>query len=302
MAEISVLIPTYNDRVYPQVVRLQAQLEALAKSEGLRYEVVVGDDCSTDEAVRRDNAQVLALPYCRIMAEKSNVGRAAIRNHLAESAQYAWLLYLDAALYVPDGFVAGYIRHLGEAQVVCGGSMVDTLSQPQGLRYRYESAGASRFSAAARAQHPYRSFRTNNFMIARSLLLAHQMRADIRTYGYEDVLFGKSLEAEGASILHIDNPVCYRRLEQNGHYLRKVEESLHTLYAYRSELEGYSPLLDGVTRLAHYHLSGHLRRLYRLVRPFVLRNLKGENPSLFLFNVFKVGTYLQLASAAKSKH
>lgn len=301
MAEISVLIPTYNDRVYPQVLRLQEQLEQLAQSDGLRYEVVVGDDCSTDEAVRHDNEQVMALPHCRIMAEKSNVGRAAIRNYLAESAQYAWLLYIDAALFIPEGFVAGYVRHLGEAQVVCGGSMVDALSQPQGLRYHYESVSASRFSATARAHHPYRSFRTNNFLIARSVLLAHPLRADIRTYGYEDVLFGKTLELVGASILHIDNPVCYRRLEENAHYLRKVEESLYTLYAYRDELEGYSPLLDGVSRLAHYHLVGLLRVLYRWVRPTVLRNLKGRNPSLFLFKVFKVGTYLQLSSDAKRR-
>lgn len=301
MAEISVLIPTYNDRVYPQVLRLHAQLEQLAASDGLLYELVVGDDCSTDEAVRRDNAQLLSLPHCRIMAEQCNVGRAAIRNHLAQSAQYAWLLFIDAALFVPDGFVAGYVRHLGEAQVVCGGSMVDALSQPQGLRCHYESVSASRFSAAARARHPYRSFRTNNFMIARPLLLQHPLRADIRTYGYEDVLFGKTLETVGASILHIDNPVCYRWLEDNAHYLRKVEESLHTLYAYRDELEGYSPLLDGVSRLAHVHLVGLLRLLYRVVRPIVLRNLQGRNPSLFLFNVFKVGTYLQLSSDAKPK-
>ena len=301
MAEISVLIPTYNDRVYPQVLRLHDQLEQLAATDGLRYEIVVGDDCSTDEAVRCDNAQLLTLPHCRIMAERCNVGRAAIRNHLAQSAQYAWLLYVDAALFVPDGFVAGYIQCLGEAQVVCGGSMVDAHSQPQGLRYHYESVSASRFSAANRAHHPYRSFRTNNFLIARSLLLSHPLRADIRTYGYEDVLFGKTLEAVGASILHIDNPVCYRRLEENAHYLHKVEESLHTLYAYREELEGFSPLLDGVSRLDHVHLVGLLRVLYSVVRPFVLRNLKGRNPSLFLFNMFKVGTYLQLVSDAKPK-
>lgn len=301
MAEISVLIPTYNDRVYPQVSRLHAQLEQLAYSEGLHYEIVVGDDFTNDEAVWHDNLQVLALSHCRIMFEKSNVGRAAIRNHLAQSAQYPWLLFIDAALFVPDGFVAGYIRHLGEAQVVCGGSMVDALSQPQGLRYHYESVSASRFSAAARVHHPYRSFRTNNFLIARQLLLSHPLRADIRTYGYEDVLFGKTLEAVGATILHIDNPVCYRRLEENAHYLRKVEESLHTLYAYRDELIGFSPLLDGVSRLAQYHLHGLLRLFYRVMRPIILRNLKGSKPSLFLFNVFKVGTYLLLSSAAKPK-
>lgn len=294
MTEISVLIPTFNDSVLAQVRRLHHQLEALAATGGLRYEVLVADDCSTDEAVRRENGQVQALPHCRLLWGKENIGRAAIRNLLAREARFGWLLYVDATLWVPDGFVAGYVRHIGEAQVVCGGSMVEGQSRPQGLRYQYERASAPRFSAAARSVRPYRAFRTNNFLISRDLMLAHPMRSDIHTYGYEDVLFGKSLEAAGASILHIDNPVGYHLLEENGRYLDKVEESLHTLYAHRDELKGYSPLLDGVEKLQQYHLLGLFRLLYWPVSPWVRSNLQGNHPSLFLFKLFKVGVYLRL--------
>ena len=41
MTEISVLIPTYNDRILSQVSTLQSQLEALSVAEDLCYEVVV---------------------------------------------------------------------------------------------------------------------------------------------------------------------------------------------------------------------------------------------------------------------
>lgn len=296
MAEISVLIPTYNDRVFEQVSRLQCQLQSLSESEGLRYEVVVADDCSTDEAVRRENERIAALPHCRWVAGERNVGRAAIRNRLAQEAHYEWLLYVDAALWIPDGFAAAYVRHLGEAQVVCGGSMVDDQSRPRGLRYRYERASAPRFSAAARSMRPYRAFRTNNFLIAHALMLTHPLRSDIRTYGYEDVLFGKSLEAVGASILHIDNPVGYHQLESDALYLSKVEESLRTLYAYRAELDGYSPLLDGVRLLSKYHLVGLIRFAYRLAAPWIRRNLTSRYPSLFLFKAFKIGAYLSLTT------
>lgn len=294
MTELSVLIPTFNDCVLAQVRRLHRQLEALSATSGLRYEVLVADDCSADEAVRQENEQIQTLPHCRLLWGKENVGRAAIRNLLAREARFGWLLYVDATLWVPDGFITDYVRHIGEAQVVCGGSMVDGQSRPQGLRYQYERASAPRFSAAARSVHPYRAFRTNNFMIARQLMLEHPMRSDIRTYGYEDVLFGKSLEQAGASILHIDNPVGYHLLEENGRYLNKVEESLRTLYAYRGELKGYSPLLDGVEMLRKRHLLGLFRLLYWPVSPWVRRNLQGNHPSLFLFKLFKIGTYLRL--------
>ena len=96
MTEISVLIPTYNDRILSQVSTLQSQLEALSVAEDLCYEVVVADDCSTDEAVVRENEEILHLDHCRLVREPHNVGRAAIRNRLAQEARYRWLLYIDA--------------------------------------------------------------------------------------------------------------------------------------------------------------------------------------------------------------
>ena len=131
-------------------------------------------------------------------------------------------------------------------------------------------------------------------MIDRDLMLAHPLRSDIKTYGYEDVLFGKTLEEAGASILHIDNPIGYHTLESNQLYINKVEESLHTLFAYREELEGYSPLLDGVEMLRRKHLLGVARQIYTPLATLIRRNLTGKNPSLLLFKVFKVGTYLQI--------
>ncbi len=294
MVEVSVLIPTYNDRVLTQVTRLQAQLAALASTCALSYEVIVADDCSTNLAVRQENECLMALPHCRLVSLRSNVGRAGVRNRLAEEACYPWLIYIDAALWIPDGFVGNYLWHVGKAQVVCGGSTVDAQSSPQGLRYVYESSSAPRFSASERQRNPYRAFRTNNFMIAREVMMAHPLRADIRTYGYEDVLFGKELARHEVSIAHIDNPVIYRLLEDNATYLHKVEESLRTLHAYRDELNGYSPLLQGVEWLQKWRVAGAMRLLYQLFGSLVRRNLMGGHPSLLLFKVFKVGAYLQV--------
>lgn len=295
MIEVSVLIPTFNDRVLAQVTRLQAQLEELAEACALSYEVIVADDCSTNLAVKQENERVMALPHCRLVSLQNNVGRAGVRNRLASEACYPWLLYVDAALWIPDGFVRNYVRLIGKAQVLCGGSAVDSQSSPQGLRYVYELSSAPRFSASERQRNPYRAFRTNNFVIAREVMMAHPLRADIRTYGYEDVLFGKELARNEVSIFHIGNPVIYHLLEDNATYLHKVEESLRTLHAYCGELRGYSPLLQGVEWLQKWRVAGAMRLLYQVFCSLVRRNLLGKHPSLLLFKVFKVGTYLQIA-------
>lgn len=298
MIELSVLIPTYNDAVFSQVCTLHRQLETLSATNGLHYEIIVVDDCSTDEMIRQENEQILQLSRCRLVCESQNMGRAASRNRLSKEAQFQWLLFVDAALFIPDGFVEGYVRHIGEALVVCGGCAVDRQSHPKGLRYKYELDSLPRFSATSRSKTPFRSFRTNNFMIARELLLDYPMQSDIRTYGYEDVLFGKTLEQVGVTILHIDNPVIYSLLENNTQYINKVVESIHTLYVYRDQLIGYSPLLDGVEKLCRMHLVKQARWLYSVVDPIIRHNLIGKNPSLLLFKVFKIGTYLQLSKAA----
>lgn len=60
-------------------------------------------------------------------------------------------------------------------------------------------------------------------------------------YGYEDVLCGKSLKDNHISILHVDNPLGYEHFIGNMSFIRKTEEeSLHTLYQFRTELQGYS--------------------------------------------------------------
>ena len=51
---LSILIPTYNDRCVRLVDSLRQQTEAV----GITYEILVGDDGSTDAAVIADNQQI----------------------------------------------------------------------------------------------------------------------------------------------------------------------------------------------------------------------------------------------------
>ena len=68
--------------------------------EGLRYEIIVADDGSTDKHTCHINKEILELENARYILRKENVGRAAIRNFLAKEASYEWLLFIDGDMTV----------------------------------------------------------------------------------------------------------------------------------------------------------------------------------------------------------
>ena len=80
---LSILIPTYNDLCVNLVGNLHQQAEAV----GIMFEILVGDDGSTDTRVVADNKQIGQWEHCRYLIQPQNAGRAAIRNILAKEAQ-----------------------------------------------------------------------------------------------------------------------------------------------------------------------------------------------------------------------
>lgn len=290
---LSILIPTFNRRCLALAEALRKQAEDM---EGTAYEIIVADDCSTDEGVRRTNAGVARLPHGRLVELPRNVGRSRIRNLLAREAAYGFLLYLDADVEVarPD-FLRAYSRCEGDA-VVYGGIALPTDAElaEHNLRYRYETACLPKFTATERQRNPYRGFRTTNFLIRREVMLAHPFDERIVRYGYEDVLFGKSLQKGGIPIRHIDNPVRVDDFEPNGIYLRKTEEALQTLLDWEDEMAGYSNIISAADKLHHSWAGWLAGRLFDLAEPLLRRNLTGNHPSVKLYQTYRLGHYLNL--------
>lgn len=290
---LSILIPTYNDICTKQVERI---VSLLGRLPDIDYEVVVADDCSPDRQCVAANSQISAYGRCRYIRLDKNRGRAAIRNYLARTAKYDWLLYLDCGVIVDDeDFFANYLRHCGrQTDVVCGG----VKPQPprgnsrESLRYNYEKRHFDTHPAEVRARQPYLSFRTTNFLIRKEVMVRTGIDEDFRTFGYEDVDFGRRLQAAHAGILHIDNPVSYYEYEDNATYLRKIEESLRTLSAHRDTLRRYSPLLTTLHRLRP--ILPLIRLFHRLAQEWERRNLTGRHPSLWVLRLYKMGYFLSL--------
>ena len=284
--ELSILIPIYNNDCREQVTELCRQAKAI---DGLKYEIIVADDGSPNP-IRSNSA-----PGVRYIRREQNVGRAAIRNFLAQQAQFSWLLYLDGDMTIPSG---DFIRKWIEAdveQVGYGGYIIGTGEQSN-LRYIYEKQCEPMHRAEERRKRPFMHFHTCNFLISRDIMLQYPFDERFRHYGYEDVLFGKRLRQAGVKIVHPDNPAGFFEYEDNAHFVSKTEEGLRTLFLFRNDLRGYSQMLtftDGI------HI-GAVRWLFilwhRLFGYFERRNLCGHNPSLRLFKLYKLGFFLTLTN------
>lgn len=294
---LSILIPTYNDLCVNLVDALRQQAEQI----DVIYEILVGDDGSTDTEVIEQNQQIDVWPHCHYIRQAENIGRAAIRNLLAKESHHDWLLFIDSDMsMVRTDYLSHYLT-MDSAEVVDGGVTIggdaDTLKG--NLRYRYEKAAEQEHTVEIRQQNPYRDFHTANFLIRRDLMLAHPFDERFRYYGYEDVLFGKQLRADRIAITHIDNPMGFCTFESNPDFVSKTEEGLRTLHQFRDELRGYSRLITLVDGIHIPLIVSLIRLTHRLCGSLIRRHLCGHHPNLRLFGLYKLGYFLILGRSSK---
>jgi glycosyltransferase involved in cell wall biosynthesis len=294
---LSILIPVYNF----DVRRLVEVLYHQVSEQGVQYEIIVIEDGSvkyTDE-----NQSITRFPGCSHVVLESNIGRAAIRNKLADVARYNHLLFLDCDSMVshPD-FISRYLAFCHEEVVVLGGRIYD----PQNTDPRYSlirKYGVARErndlnNEERRRKHPM--FTTPNFLIPGKIF--NQVRFDekIEGYGHEDTLFGIKLKALGVEYLFIDNPVVHIGLEENTVFLaktRKAVSNLYQLYTHgHTMLAEESALLAFYLRLRRWRLVGFTAFFYRIFSGFLGKLLCLKNPSLLLYDIYKLGWLCTIAA------
>ena len=268
---LSVLIPVFRYDCSSLVAELRRQGDAL----GVGYEILTADD------------------------EQLHMGRARIRNWLAEQAKGDKLLFLDCDAAAPEHphFLADYLKASKHAPVVVGGLYhADTLPSPAvSLRYYYEKAADRHRSAVERQRHPYACFTPFNFLIDRELFLHIRFNEDCTEYGHEDTLFGAELERNAVPVLHIDNPLRHDGLEPNDVFLDKSRTALRSLKHMEPKLQDHSTLLKSYHKIQRLKLTGLLSWLYRhFVGCWEKRLTQSRRPSLFLFKLYKLAYYCTL--------
>ncbi len=288
-----VLVPVRDYECSALVKDLHRQGEGL----GVSFEVIVGYDASENDRTMAANRELRDLPQCLYWECEENLGRARMRNLLAECAKGVYLLFVDcdAALDGED-FLKRYLGSAEEGSVLCG-SLKNVQSLPSedvSLRFYYEKAADRHRGVEERNKSPYHWLTTFNFLMPRDLFLSVRFEEKIVQYGYEDTYFAMQLEQRGIPVKHIDNPLVHLGLDANSVFLKKTETALQTLASLDEDMQKWA----SVSRLAHKlercGLGGVLRVFHSIFSSRERRNLLSKCPNLLIFKLYKLGYYMSL--------
>ena len=288
MEALSILIPVYNW----DCTQLIKDLHFQGLELGMQYEIIIADDCSTDKDLQAKSRLVAEThENCRYFALPHNIGRAAIRNYLADRSQYDTLLFLDCDSAVKDKlFLKKYVEAADKASVVCGGLIHPDEIPQKGmeLRYLYEKSAAFERSAGFRSQNPYLRFTSFSFLIEKSVFMSIRFDETYVRYGYEDVQFGHELERNGISILHIDNPMAHLGLEGSESYLNKTRQAVSNAFEHKDEIGDSSKLLTNYNRVLKFRMRWVFKMIWAFFQKSMERNLLGPKPKLKVFSLYKL--------------
>ncbi len=289
---ISVLIPTYKYDTLELVCSLHMQLLSCA----IPFEVICFDDGSPEEYTRV-NKKINTLSNCRYEVLEKNIGRSAIRNLLAEKAQYPQLLFLDADTKVlATTFIQKYLDHLHLNRGVIYGGIVYQKTAPnkdQLLRWKYGNKREA-LTVDQRSQDPHITLLTLNFLIKKELILKVPFDESIPNLRHEDTLFALNLQQQNTPILHIENPVIHLGLETSISFLKKSLESVEVLHFFQNKnlIRSKDIKLTRIaSKLENMKLHYFIILLYKMSKAFVKNNLTSAYPNLLLFDFYRLGYY-----------
>ncbi|MEA4937401.1 MAG: glycosyltransferase [Paludibacter sp.] len=287
---LSILIPTYNY----DITKLAVDLHQQATEMEIDFEIIVMEDGS--QKFTSNNQTINTLPGCHYYVLSNNIGRSAIRNKLADMAQYPYLLFIDCDAEVSHkDYLRRYITCCsGDDVVLIGGTSYDpAMNHPRySLRLKYGRERESNLHYLINHQSK-ENFATFNFLISKSIFDKIRFDETIKGYGHEDTLFGHHLHEAGYVFRRIDNPLIHRGVDDNDVFIEKTAESVKNLYKLLMSgkypfLADESKLLRYFSTLKRYHLTGIVAMKFFLIRKLLRKNLTGKNPSLILFDVFKL--------------
>jgi hypothetical protein len=293
---LSILIPVYNYNVVPLVLELQKQcLECT-----IIFEILVFDDGS--KVFDDENCKINSIENCRFEKLERNIGRSAIRNLLAKKAKFNSLLFLDAdTIPIHNHFIKSYLAQINEDEKVVYGGIEYQKRKPnksQILRWKY---GHSReaLSVEKREENPYLSFITLNFLIHKNIFEKVSFNETIPNLRHEDTLFSYNLMKQKIKIKHIENPVFHLGLDDFEVAIKKENESilgLKYLIDHKLLHTDYVRLSKIAAKIDKLKLNFVFAFLYKITRFIFLKNLSSNNPSLFIFDLYRLGNLCKLNS------
>lgn len=286
--QLSILIPVYNYNIQPLVQSLLLQL----KNVDCKWEILLSDDAS-DDGFRVQNLEFINSInnlHVKLFQQKINIGNGPNRNYLIENATYDWLLFLDAdVLAVEDNFLSNYIESMqSTAQDIIAGNISYDIQNPLPhlLRWKYGKE-KEQVSFNVRKKNPILNIRGANFAIKKALALKFNFPVLAENYGLIDTRF--FLQFNEGQICVIENPVYHLGIEDNSVFLQKTKKAVvNALFLLN---KGDKPSIQ-ISLISKYKrvrfLKGILAKIYSKSHLNFERNLLSNNPSVFIFQLYKL--------------
>lgn len=298
---LSVLIPIYNYNAYPLVLELHKQCLECA----IDFEILCQDDASNSE-LNVENEKINSLTNCNFTELKVNIAHRQNRNFLANKAQYENLLFIDGdSIVIRSNYISSYIFWLTNFDIVYGGRLHPEKcpSNNQKLRWKYGRYIEDK-KVNLRNSAPFQSLLFNNTVIKKAWFDKVKFDSHITKYGHDDTQLSCQLSTLNLKLKHIDNPLEHGDIDSNEAYLKKSKSSLENLVILFEEGKinsHFSRLITLLLMLNKLHLTYLISLIYNSIEGFLIGNLKGKNPNLLLYNIFRIG-YLCKISAEKPKN
>ena len=284
---LSVLIPVYNWDVTDLANELHKQSQLL----NVPFEVMVVDDFSTNPATKKANAEIHLENFKLIELEK-NVGNAEARNILARNAKFDWLLFLDSDMIpVHSDFVKLYWNQIqqDDFDIMSGGILYQKNVAPE---FKLKWLHGTKTEEQIDNKDPYLEIRGNNFLVRKEIFLQNPFGGLPENYGYVDTHFGLKLKQSQARVKIIDNPCYHLGLETNETFVKKYRKSVKNafwLYHHYPEMADNLRLIQSYKKVKKLRLNKPIELFFNVFENLMLRNLHSENPSLFVFQLYKLG-------------
>lgn len=285
---LSILIPTYNYNCFSLIEELKNQADHLK----IDYEIIVQDDCSIEFI--EENSKIDSLEHCSFQTNSSNFGRTRTRQILSEKAKFNWVLLLDSDVFpTSKKFLSNYISHINiYNSVVIGGVKYEDIEVPISkiLRYKYGKE-REEINLKKRNQKPYSYILSANILIQKSIFERFNYTENSNLYGL-DIYFAYQLFLNKIPILHIENEVYHKGIEDNEVFFKKSLNAVDTrkkILEHEKTIGEVNSLLKHYLFLKKYNLVGIIRLLFRISEPFLKNLIFSKNPSLMSLDLYRLG-------------
>lgn len=288
---LSICIPIYNTDIRPLATELHRQSQSFSSE----VELLFIDDAS-DLTFKEKNRSVGT--FCDYQELPQNIGRSKIRNAFLPFVKGKYILFLDGdSVVFRDDFIEKYLVFLKEHKpnLIVGGreEVSERPARNYLLRWRYSQSRESK-SLEERQKDTKNGFKSNNFIVKKTIFEINPFDESLHHYGHEDTLFGYQLRKKGVQCLHIDNPILNSDLVENEAFLHKTKEAISNLVRIAIKLNDHQfieeqKLLSWEKSISRNKIFLKTFQLFgKITQPLITSLLRKGYFQLWMFDLYRL--------------